>query len=161
MSDGLERRFQQYTRMKIENKAPEMEFDKGGLYMFNGKEQEAPHNLKENSAPYKLVVFWESTCSHCLELLPQLKNNYVELQKAGVEVFGINMDENKEEMRKVSEAYPWGNYCDGKGLLGEIAQKYYVSATPSMYLIDSSGSLALRPVKIEEIMRFLQERSKL
>ena len=62
---------------------------------------------KESSSLYKLdshqryvLVFWSSSCSHCLEELPELKKQIDSLQKGDTKVIAIGLED---------EPYNWNN----------------------------------------------------
>src|SRR4026209_2405670 len=56
-------------------------------------------------------------------------------------LLGVNSDESKEELRKVTEEQKltWRSWFDGPGTEGPIATKWNIRAWPSLYILDHNG----------------------
>lgn len=73
--------------------------------------------------------------------VPSLKKAYDEFHDKGLEVFGINLDNDpkKTEEFAKTEKIPWSFFCDGKAYRSETIQKLNVGSVPSRWLIDRKG----------------------
>jgi thiol-disulfide isomerase/thioredoxin len=97
-----------------------------------------------NAAAFKgkvlLIDFWASWCGPCRQAMPFLNSLHKEHSKDGLEVIGVNVDENTEEamslLKTVSVEYP--SAFDPKG---ECPQAFGVKAMPSSYLVDKQGKI--------------------
>ena len=108
---------------------------------------------------YTLIVFWATWCGHCRKSIPELSNRLKELQLYDVEVIGISLDSNIDDLNLfVSEnkiSFPV--LCDVKAWECPAAIDYAVYATPSMYLVDNNGVLLAKPIYVSEVFDFLKE----
>ncbi len=86
------------------------------------------------------VDFWATWCAPCRVSLPLLNRLRNDLSAQGLEVVGINVDEDPAAARRVVQeagvAYPML-----RGTGDEIMLAYGVEAMPSAYLIDRSGKV--------------------
>jgi protein-disulfide isomerase len=107
-----------------------------------------------------MVVFWEPNCSHCREAMPMLKGFYDKYQNQGLEIFGVNMGEDREkwvEMIK-AEKLNWKNVMMQKRS-GEkmAAAQYYVLGTPSFVLIGKNGKIIRRFISQSQLETEIQK----
>ena len=107
-----------------------------------------------------LMVFWEPNCSHCREAMPMLKGFYDKYQNQGLEIFGVNMGEDREkwvEMIK-SENLNWTNVMMQKRAGEKIAAaNYYVLGTPSFILIGKNGKIIRRFISQSQLETEIQK----
>ena len=93
----------------------------------------------------KLVVlnFCAKSCGFCPPEIPYLKEVYTQYHDKGLEVIGISLDENENEIREFTEEHeiPWLQIFDGKGSKSELAQFFGVTKMPSQWLIDRDGTI--------------------
>ena len=77
----------------------------------------------------KMVVlnFCAKWCGFCAPEIPYLKEVYVEYHDKGLEVIGVSLDENENEIREFTEEHeiPWLQIFDGKGWKSELAQFFW------------------------------------
>lgn len=124
----FERRMAGYAAMKVGNKAPDFE-----LRNESGKEK--IKSLYKVKADKILVVFWSSTCPHCMEEMPKV-NKWAGNQK-DILVIAVSLDIDSAGYQKTIEKFPkLIHSCDFKGWNTGAATKYFVVATPSFFLLD-------------------------
>jgi thiol-disulfide isomerase/thioredoxin len=115
------------------------------------------HGMK---ADIKLLVFWNSGCEHCHELLPVIKSVSETYAEVGLKVmaFGIEDQRNswvadiqKFELEKITHV------TDFKGLLSPVIEDYNVWMTPLMYLLDKDNVIVAKPRNEAELYQALIE----
>ena len=93
----------------------------------------------------KMVVlnFCAKWCGFCAPEIPYLKEVYGEYHDKGLEVIGVSLDENENEIREFTAEHeiPWSQIFDGKGWKSELAQFFGVTKVPSQWLIDRDGTI--------------------
>jgi len=88
-----------------------------------------------------LLDFWATWCGPCIRELPNVLAAYKELHPKGFEIIGISLDDNKEQLEKMTKqkGMTWPQYFDGKGWENDLAKKYGITGIPAMWLIDKKG----------------------
>jgi hypothetical protein len=101
-----------------------------------------------------LLIFYESGCGHCEEELYQLKHNYTLLKEHGYEIVSVSADTDINIFRNNAALFPWtAKYCDLKGFAGDDFQNYGIMATPTIYLVDSTGTVRGRYSKYDDVVK--------
>lgn len=108
---------------------------------------------------YALLVFYESDCGHCTELLDKLQKwHAISENKAWFNIVTIGLDSNAEVWREFfkKKAFPWTDlYAEG-GINSTAANDYYVLGAPSLFVVDGQGKLCATPLSVEELDQFLK-----
>ena len=124
----FDKRMEGYAAMKVGNKAPDFV-----LNMANVKNKS--NSLYKLKAAKTIVVFWSSTCPHCLEEMPKL-NEWAASQK-GVQVVAVSIDTDPKLHQETSKQFSnLVHTCDYKGWNTEAATTYYIAATPTFIMLD-------------------------
>jgi len=132
LNDDVASKLESYRKMKAGNIAPEIIFA-------NNKKLS---DIKTN----KLVVFGASWCPHCTKEIPKLIENYKNWKDKNIEIVYISLDTNDSEFKKTYKEVPWQQtYCDYKGWDTQPAKDYYITGTPTYYLLDSNNKILARP----------------
>ena len=116
-------------------------------------------NLSELDTHQRYVVlFWSSSCSHCLEELPELKKQINSMQKGDTKVIAIGMED---------EPYNWNNeilyYPDFIHVYGEgkwdnpIGDAYGVTATPTYFVLDKDKKIISKPYDFKALKEYLDK----
>lgn len=94
-----------------------------------------------DSAKYNLVVFSASWCGYCHQLIPLLKEMYMDL-KSQLDIVYISIDEKEtvEGWKKLMEKkeIPWRSLLAVNNVEA-IKNKYFISGIPDSYLIYPNG----------------------
>ncbi|MCF0072441.1 AhpC/TSA family protein [Dyadobacter sp. CY261] len=108
--------------------------------------------IKQNKAPYHLVVFWASWCAPCRKEIPQLKR-LLRGNEQMLAITSISIDEKEDQWQKalVSEKMPWDQLlvADASSI-ARLDKEYDISAIPVWILLDSKGKLIMRHMGYEE-----------
>ena len=145
----LARQLEGYRAMKVGTQVPEIQF--AGDVLLQGKPTSGPSRLSEVRAPYRLVIFGASWCPACTEEMTQLIPLYEKWNKLGVAAIFVSLDTDPKAFQAYSEGMPFIAYSDYKKWDTKAVADYYVSSSPSFYLIDQSGKLLLRPQSAKQI----------
>lgn len=92
-----------------------------------------------------LVNFWATTCPGCIKEMPHLAELYDELKSDGLKMYGVAMFyDPPEDVKALVEArqLPYDVVLDTQGNLAKAFGD--VSLTPTTFLIDPSGNIALK-----------------
>ncbi|QTD36774.1 redoxin domain-containing protein [Polaribacter batillariae] len=132
LNDDVAAKLESYRKMKPGNIAPEIVFA-------NNKKLS---DLKTN----KLVVFGASWCPHCTKEIAKLVENYKNWKDKNVEIVYISIDTDQVTFKNTYKNLPWQQtYCDFKGWDTQAAKDYYITGTPTYYLLDSNNTILIRP----------------
>jgi len=106
------------------------------------------------------VDFWASWCGPCAKSFPFMNDLDAEFKARGLQVLGVNMDENSADAQAFLAKYP-ANFTIGGG--GEqCAKDFGVQAMPSSYIIDRKGivrrvHLGFRPGEVKELKTLVEQ----
>ena len=104
-----------------------------------------------------LLIFYQSGCGPCEELMQQLPNNYELLKNKGYRIITISADENEQIFKNASNTYPWADkYCDFEGKKGVNFKNYAVLGTPTIYVIDKTGKIEAKLASMKEILEVIK-----
>jgi thiol-disulfide isomerase/thioredoxin len=145
----LARQLEGYRAMKVGSRVPEIQFV--GDILLQGKPISYPSRLSEVTAPYRLVIVGASWCPACTEEMTQLIPLYGKWNKLGVEAIFVSLDTDPKAFQSYSEGMPFLAFSDYKKWDTQVVQDYYVSGSPSFYLIDQAGNLLLRPQTVKQL----------
>ena len=138
-----QKRMEAYKKMAIGRQAPE----------FNIEDVDGRNvDLYDIPNKYVLLVFWASWCPHCNTLMPELKKWYDE-RSEDLEVIAFSIDENSTAWKEniSNNNYGWINCNDPAGWDGEVATRYNLYATPTMFLLDEERRIVAKPLSVKEL----------
>lgn len=141
LHDDLAAKLESYRKMKVGNIAPD-------IVLKNGKKLS---DLTTN----KLVVFGASWCPTCKTDALELLKHYDAWKAKNLEIIYISIDTDKAAFKTAYANAPWYMYCDYKGWDSPAAKAYYITGTPTYYLLDSNNKILRRPVSISHVEALL------
>lgn len=112
--------------------------------------------LSDFKGKYLLLDFWASWCRPCRTKMKELKEIYPKLQKKGIIVCSISLDEKRDQWEKATreDGIVWANTCDLKPFRdNEIAKAYKVTSVPTLFVIDPEGVIISQNPSMEEILQ--------
>ncbi len=139
--EELAKELVQYRNVALGKVAPNFEIQLSK----NGKPYSTMLHDLELAENY-ILVFWSSSCSHCLDELPQLNDHMknIDPKKYKVIAFGIE----DETYRWKSETYNYPEFIHVIGLgkwENEVGNAYNVSSTPTYYILDAQKRIIGKP----------------
>ncbi|TVZ58461.1 thioredoxin-like protein [Flavobacteriaceae bacterium MAR_2010_105] len=136
-----------YKNNSIGNKAQDFEIPD-----LNNEGTTTLYNL--NTAQRYLVIFWSSSCSHCLDELPKVRA----LVPKNTQVIAIGLEDESENWQKEIKNYP--NFIHILGLEkwnNTIVKAYNVNATPTYMLLDKNKTIIAKPYDLEALTLALKQ----
>lgn len=104
-----------------------------------------------------VIIFYESGCGPCGNLLQQLPGNFDSLKAKGVKIISISADEDKKVFEEKAKDFLWKDaFCDNEGLKGINFKNYAVAGTPTMIVLDKAGKILLRTASLEELLKYIK-----
>ncbi len=109
----------------------------------------------EDSENY-VLVFWSSTCGHCLRELPALHKRLKENSKVKVLAIGLEDDDanwkiESAKLEAFEHAIALGKWDS------EYADLYGIEATPTYFILDSQKIIIAKPKSDKEVVEFLEK----
>ncbi|TJY37726.1 TlpA family protein disulfide reductase [Pontimicrobium aquaticum] len=143
----------QFKNTSIGNKAPEFDvfIDEDGI--------RTPISLYDlNMAKTYIVVFWSSTCSHCLQEIPQLQAHLKTLDNPDYKVVAIGLEDEPYQWENEIKKYPEFMHVLGLGKWeNKIGKSYNVSATPTYFVLNSEKKIIAKPYDIEALKKLIKK----
>jgi len=108
---------------------------------------------------YTVLFFYSSSCEHCHEQMPGLVDVYRDLRGKGVQIIGVALDVDLDEFQATVQerGLPWPSYCELNGWGSSVAKVFGVKSTPSLYVLDSAGTIVAKPYDHVELRSKLTE----
>ncbi|WP_282031192.1 TlpA family protein disulfide reductase [Winogradskyella eximia] len=111
------------------------------------------HQLK--GAEHYLLIFWSSTCGHCLDELPKVKKMIAD--KPNLKVVAFGLENEADGWQKAIKNYP--DFIHQIGLDkwdNPVVKTYGVSATPMYFLLSASKIIMAKPYELGDLEVILQ-----
>lgn len=112
-----------------------------------------------NESENYLLIFWSSSCGHCLDELPKVYE-LLKIQDS-IKVIAFGVEEDAEMWNQEIKKYPKFLHVYGSGKWdNETVKAYGINATPSYVILDSDKNIVAKPFDIAALDAFLKNRSK-
>ena len=107
------------------------------------------------------VDFWASWCGPCAKSFPFLNQLHTELKDKGLQIIGVNLDENPEDAKAFLAKNPV-DFTLAADTGEQCARKFDVKAMPSSYVVDRKGivrhvHLGFRPGEAEDVHKLVAQ----
>ena len=100
-----------------------------------------------------VLFFYESRCRTCQGMINMLISRYAELTKAKVRVITVSCDRDRETFEEYTRKFPWpDNLCDFLYYDGPNFTGYGVANVPTMFVVDSKGTVAGQYGSMEKLI---------
>ncbi|MEZ5071904.1 MAG: TlpA disulfide reductase family protein [Bacteroidales bacterium] len=115
------------------------------------------HRLSTLGHSRVLVLFWASTCPHCLDMLPHLVE-WMEEANPDLLLVAVSIDADAANLEAYLEKWPLPGIVvhEEGGWLGRMASDFRVYATPTLFLLDGEGVILDRPASLRQLQRSLR-----
>jgi len=136
---------EQFNRLRIGAIAPTISWEENGTRF----------NLENaNHVGDYLLVFWSSTCSHCLEELPKLHRALEKYPNLKVLAVGLEDDEStwkieSQKLYRFSHTIALGKWES------DYAKRYAINQTPTYYMLDTTKRIKAKPENYEEVLSII------
>lgn len=153
LTSSLIHKLESYRLLSVGNTAPD--FELVGDVFKNRVSVKKKSRLTDIKAKYKLVIFGASWCEQCRFEMTQLLPRYDEWKAEGVEVVFISLDTDKQEFVKFTAQFPFLSSCDYKKWDTQVAKEYYISSSPTFFLLDKHNKILARPVSVQHVQTLI------
>ncbi len=103
--------------------------------------------------PY-LLVFWSVTCPGCVGEIPTLQALDKKMQGTGFRIIAVAMPYDEKPEIEAMRAQKGMTYTLGYDQSGELSKQFDVRVTPTSFLVDANGKIAVQRLgewKAEEL----------
>lgn len=106
-----------------------------------------------------LMLFWKSTCSHCLEFEPVLAKIYEKYHPLGLEVYALDLDRTEAGWKTFLSSNPtkWVNVYIPEQDRQEINKMFPVPGTPTLIALDRNRKVLSRLILRDRLETYLDE----
>lgn len=101
-----------------------------------------------------VLHYWATWCEPCKQDMKRLRGLQARYQKAGLQLVGVNIDNNREQAIEYlkENSLPWVQLYEDGGLENSpLARQFGVQTLPTMMLIDSKGRVVRHNVREAEL----------
>jgi thiol-disulfide isomerase/thioredoxin len=110
-----------------------------------------------NIAENYIIVFWSSTCGHCLKEIPQLQKYVNSSEEGKLQVIAIGLEDELFRWENETLKYPEFIHVLGLGKWkNKIGNSYNVTATPTYFVLDKDKKIIAKPYDFEALKKFLK-----
>ena len=95
-------------------------------------------DLSQYKGKVVYVDFWASWCGPCAKSFPFLNEMHNQLKDQGLQIVGVNLDENVDDANAFLAKYP-ASFTVVADVSKQCAKDFDVKAMPSSYIIDRKG----------------------
>ena len=142
-----------FKNLSIGNKAPEFNVE-----IEEGKSKTEVSLYDLDTAKQYVIVFWSSSCGHCLKEIPQLQTYVNAMEKGQMKVIAVGLEDEPTLWEKEIDKYPEFMHVLGLGKWGsDIANNYNVNATPTYYVLDKEKKIIAKPYDFEAFKKLFDK----
>ena len=131
-------------RTSVGQQAPDIVWKDNNLY-----------NLKGHD--YYLVVFWSTTCPHCLKELPKLKKYLASKADVKLKVIAIGLETNESKWDWTDEIEYYKDFIHVMGenkFKNKYVRDYSVDSTPNFFLLDADKKIINKPYEVINLQEY-------
>ncbi len=116
-------------------------------------------NLSSLKGKVVLLDFWASWCGPCRVSNRQLVKLYNKYKQSGFEIFGVSIDEDKDDWKKAiaKDKITWLQGNDTGGWDARGAVKWQVDAIPASFLVNKNGDVVAINLEKTDLERKVKE----
>jgi len=111
-----------------------------------------------NSSDRYVLIFWSSTCSHCLKEVPQIQEFVKSMDSNEVQVIAFGLEDQLYPWKATIEDYPSFIHVYGEGKWdNKTAEAYNITSTPTYFVLDKNKIIRAKPESLEELLETLKQ----
>lgn len=111
-----------------------------------------------NDAETYVLVFWSTSCSHCLREIPQLYTFMKTKPNMKVIAFALENDSFAWQQYSRANLKGWHNVLGLNKWENETARTYQVFSTPSYFVLDKNKKIIAKPYEIKDVKEILDNK---
>ncbi len=108
-----------------------------------------------NDAENYVLVFWSTSCSHCLREIPELYTYIKNKPNTKVIAFALENNNYAWNTYKNQNLQGWHNVLGLNKWKNKIARTYQVYSTPTYFILDKNKKIIAKPNQIKDVQKFL------
>lgn len=129
-------------------------------FSWKNDEEETKWLSEVEGAENYILVFWSSTCSHCLKELPKLQKVIKTLPENQYKVIAFGVEDDIYSWRNESLRLPEFMHIPGMGRWdNEVVKTYNVKQTPTYFMLDSKKVIMGKPEALEDLIELLPKQT--
>ncbi len=111
-----------------------------------------PIELYEIQAPFTLLIFYSPLCSHCMDIMPNIYQTYLDYESKGLAAIALNTDQQKAYWKKFVGQQNWRWFdLDDATKMEQLEQQYAAFNLPVFYLLDKDKKILVKKLKPNEL----------
>ncbi len=143
----------QFKNLSIGNVAPDFSLENEGE-----SDENAPMLTELALAENYILVFWSSTCSHCLKEIPKLNALVQNLENTKYKVVAVALEDDKLKWeREILKYLDFINVLKLNKWDNEIIKTYSLASTPTYFVLDKDKQFIAKPESFEDLKTYLEE----
>lgn len=104
-----------------------------------------------------IIVFWSTTCPHCLKEIPKLYEFTNDNERIKVIAIGMETEESQNSWKSETYYYPRFTHILGLGKWeNPVARSYNVFATPNYFVLDADKKIIAKPYELVDLEVFFK-----
>jgi thiol-disulfide isomerase/thioredoxin len=111
-----------------------------------------------NDADQYVLVFWSTSCSHCLREIPELHTYTQNKKDVKVIAFALEKDAFVWENYSKTNLYDWHNVLGLNKWENKTARTYQIHATPSYFILDKNKKIIAKPEEFKDVKAFFEKQ---
>lgn len=139
-----------YKNTSFGQKAPNFSFE------ITKNDKPIKTSLNElKSAQYYVVLFWSSSCSHCLDEVPKVEQYIKQQDNNKIKVIAIGLEDEPYSWKSLTYDLPSFIHVYGEGKWDNpIGNSYGVTGTPTYFILDKDKRIVAKPDSLEALQDF-------
>ncbi len=135
------------SRLRLGATAPEITWQEDGT-------QHKLSDLKD--AKNYVLIFWSSTCSHCLKEVPVLHKELKDYPN--VKVLAVGLEDDEANWKKEASKLPSFEHALALGKWeSDYANIFAINKTPTYFILDAEKRFISKPESDKELVEFLRK----
>lgn len=105
-----------------------------------------------------VLVFWSTSCSHCLREIPLLHDYMLDKKNIKVVAFALEKDAFVWENYTKTNLSGWHNALGLNKWQNKTARIYNINSTPTYFILDKNKKIIAKPNEIKDVKEFLEKK---